>query len=111
MVQYNAIYLLVHLKEAIEGRVHRNGDIVRLRERRNPLLRRRIEQEASMYDRTLVPDILGQIDGALQKVRRRALLPVGCRAGQNVAGKEARGLDLLDGAAGHGPSGGPTGES
>jgi len=38
-------YLLVHLKEAIEGRVHRKVDIVRLRERMNPLLRRRIEQE------------------------------------------------------------------
>ena len=38
-------YLLVHLKEAIEGRVHRRVDIVRLRERMNPLLRRRIEQE------------------------------------------------------------------
>jgi hypothetical protein len=38
-------YLLVHLKEAIEGRVHRKVDIVRLRERMNPLLRKRIEQE------------------------------------------------------------------
>lgn len=38
-------YLLVHLKEAIEGLVHRRVDIVRLRERMNPLLRRRIEQE------------------------------------------------------------------
>lgn len=38
-------YLLVHLKEAIEGRVHRRVDIVRLRERMNPSLRRRIEQE------------------------------------------------------------------
>ena len=25
-----------------------------------------------MYDRTLVPDILGQVDGALQKVRDRS---------------------------------------
>jgi predicted nucleotidyltransferase len=38
-------YLLVHLKEAIEGRVHRKVDIVRLRERMNPLLGTRIEQE------------------------------------------------------------------
>ena len=38
-------YLLVHLKEAIEGRVHRRVDIVRLRERMNPLLRKRIERE------------------------------------------------------------------
>jgi len=38
-------YLLVHLKEAIEGLVHRKVDIVRIRERMNPLLKRRIEQE------------------------------------------------------------------
>lgn len=38
-------YLLVHLKEAIEGRVHRRVDIVRLREQMNPLLRKRIERE------------------------------------------------------------------
>jgi len=38
-------YLLVHLKEAIEGLVHRRVDIVRLRERMNPSLRKRIEQE------------------------------------------------------------------
>jgi predicted nucleotidyltransferase len=39
-------YLLVHLKEAIERRVHRKVDIVRLCERMDPLLRRRIEQES-----------------------------------------------------------------
>jgi uncharacterized protein len=38
-------YLLVHLKDAIEARVHRKVDVVRLRERMNPSLRRRIEQE------------------------------------------------------------------
>ncbi len=38
-------YLLVHLKEAIECRVHRRVDIVRLRERMNPSLRMRIERE------------------------------------------------------------------
>jgi len=38
-------YLLVHLKDAIEGRVHRHVDIVRLRERMNPELRSRIERE------------------------------------------------------------------
>lgn len=38
-------YLLVHLKEVIQGCVHRKVDIVRLREQMNPLLRRRIEQE------------------------------------------------------------------
>jgi predicted nucleotidyltransferase len=38
-------YLLVHIKEAIEGRVHRRVDIVRMRERMNPLLKARIERE------------------------------------------------------------------
>ncbi|MEA3643517.1 MAG: nucleotidyltransferase domain-containing protein [Lamprobacter sp.] len=38
-------YLLVHLKDAIEGRVHRHVDIVRLRERMNPDLMSRIERE------------------------------------------------------------------
>ena len=39
-------YLLVHIKDAIEGRVHRRVDIVRLRERMNPLLKARIERES-----------------------------------------------------------------
>ncbi len=38
-------YLLVHLKHAIEGRVHRKVDIVRLRERMNPVLKSRIERD------------------------------------------------------------------
>lgn len=38
-------YLLVHLKEAIEGRVHRKVDLVRLREPMNRDLRERIEKE------------------------------------------------------------------
>lgn len=38
-------YLLVHIKDAIEDRVHRKVDIVRLRERMNPLLKARIERE------------------------------------------------------------------
>jgi predicted nucleotidyltransferase len=38
-------YLLVHLKEDIEARVHRKVDIVRLRDRMNPYLRSRIERE------------------------------------------------------------------
>jgi predicted nucleotidyltransferase len=38
-------YLLVHLKAAIEGRVQRRVDIVRLRDRMNPYLRSRIERE------------------------------------------------------------------
>lgn len=38
-------YLLVHIKDAIEDRVHRKVDLVRLRERMNPLLKARIERE------------------------------------------------------------------
>jgi len=38
-------YMLVHIKDAIEDRVHRKVDIVRLRERMNPLLKERIERE------------------------------------------------------------------
>lgn len=38
-------YLLVHIKEAIEERVRRKVDIVRLRERMNPSLKARIERE------------------------------------------------------------------
>jgi predicted nucleotidyltransferase len=38
-------YLLVHLKHAIEGRVNRKVDIVRLRERMNPALKSRIERD------------------------------------------------------------------
>ena len=38
-------YSLVHIKNAIESRVQRKVDIVRVRERMNPLLKERIEQE------------------------------------------------------------------
>lgn len=38
-------YLLVHIKDAIEDRVQRKVDIVRMRERMNPLLKARIERE------------------------------------------------------------------
>ncbi len=38
-------YLLVHIKDAIESRVRRRVDIVRVRERMNPLLKARIEQD------------------------------------------------------------------
>jgi hypothetical protein len=38
-------YLLVHLKEAIEGRVCRKVDLVRLGDHMNRELRKRIEQE------------------------------------------------------------------
>jgi len=43
-------YLLVHLKEAIEGRVHRKVDIVRMRERMNPMLKAGIEREGVDID-------------------------------------------------------------
>lgn len=39
-------FLLVHIKDDIEALVHRRVDIVRLRDRMNPLLRERIEKEA-----------------------------------------------------------------
>lgn len=38
-------YMLVHIKDAIENRIQRKVDIVRVRERMNPLLKARIEQE------------------------------------------------------------------
>lgn len=38
-------YLLVHMKDYLEGLVHRQVDIVRLRERMNPSLKARIERE------------------------------------------------------------------
>jgi hypothetical protein len=39
-------FVLVHIKEAIEGLVHRQVEIVRVRERMNPFLKERIEKEA-----------------------------------------------------------------
>lgn len=38
-------YVLVHLKDAIEDRLHRRVDIVRLREGMNPLLAARIRRD------------------------------------------------------------------
>jgi uncharacterized protein len=38
-------YALVRIKDAIEGRVQRRVDIVRVRERMNPLLKARIDRE------------------------------------------------------------------
>jgi predicted nucleotidyltransferase len=38
-------YILVHIKDAIEGRVHRKVDIVRVRDHMNPLLKEQIERE------------------------------------------------------------------
>ncbi len=39
-------FALVHIKEAIEGLVHKHVDIVRVREKMNPFLKERIEKEA-----------------------------------------------------------------
>ena len=39
-------YALVHIKELLEGLVHRPVDIVRVREKMNPFLKERIEEEA-----------------------------------------------------------------
>jgi predicted nucleotidyltransferase len=38
-------FLLVHIKEDLEGRVHKRVDIIRVRERMNPFLRERIEKD------------------------------------------------------------------
>ncbi len=39
-------FALVHVKEAIERRVHKHVDIIRMREKMNPFLKERIEKEA-----------------------------------------------------------------
>lgn len=39
-------FALVHIKEAIEELVHKHVDIVRVREKMNPILKERIEKEA-----------------------------------------------------------------
>lgn len=39
-------FTLVHVKEAIERRVHKHVDIIRVREKMNPFLKERIEKEA-----------------------------------------------------------------
>jgi len=38
-------FVLVHIKEDIERRVHRRVDIVRMREKMNPYLKERIEKD------------------------------------------------------------------
>jgi uncharacterized protein len=38
-------FILVHIKEEIEKRVHHRVDIVRMREKMNPFLKKRIEKE------------------------------------------------------------------
>ena len=38
-------FLLVHIEEDLEGRVHKHVDIIRVRERMNPYLRERIEKD------------------------------------------------------------------
>ena len=37
---------IVHIKEALEERLHNHVDIVRLRDKMNPFLKKRIEKEA-----------------------------------------------------------------
>jgi predicted nucleotidyltransferase len=39
-------FMLVHIKETIEELVHKQVDIVRVRENMNPFLKKRIEKEA-----------------------------------------------------------------
>jgi uncharacterized protein len=39
-------FALVHIKESIEGLVHKRVEIVRVREKMNPVLKERIEKEA-----------------------------------------------------------------
>jgi hypothetical protein len=39
-------FALVHIKEAIERRVHKHVDIIRMREKMNPFLKKRIERDA-----------------------------------------------------------------
>lgn len=38
-------FVLVHIKEDIEKKLHRRVDIIRVREKMNPVLKRRIEKE------------------------------------------------------------------
>ena len=39
-------FTLVHIKEALEEKLHMSVDIIRFREKMNPYLKRRIEKEA-----------------------------------------------------------------
>jgi predicted nucleotidyltransferase len=39
-------FALVHIKESIEGIIHKRVEIVRVREKMNPFLKERIEKEA-----------------------------------------------------------------
>jgi hypothetical protein len=39
-------FTLVHVKEAIERRIHKHVDIIRVREKMNPFLKERIEKDA-----------------------------------------------------------------
>jgi len=39
-------FVLVHIKEDLENRVHKHVDIVRVREKMNPFLKSRLEKEA-----------------------------------------------------------------
>ena len=40
------LFMLVHLKEELEATFHRHVDLIQYRERMNPFLKQRIEQEA-----------------------------------------------------------------
>ena len=40
------MFILVHIKEELQNLFHKSVDIVRLRERMNPYLKKRIEKEA-----------------------------------------------------------------
>ena len=40
------MFMLVHIKEELQNLFHKSVDIVRLRERMNPYLKKRIEKEA-----------------------------------------------------------------
>jgi uncharacterized protein len=39
-------FVLVHIKESLEGLIHKHVDIVRVRDKMNPFLKERIEKEA-----------------------------------------------------------------
>ena len=40
------MFMLVHIQEELQNLLHKNVDIVRIRERMNPYLKKRIEKEA-----------------------------------------------------------------
>jgi len=64
-------FILVRIKEDIEGLVQRHVDIVRVREKMNPFLRERIEKEGRYVWQSLVSSILKQIINALYTIKSR----------------------------------------